>query len=45
MTSSLMGLAVASFVLAIAITQVVEHYRRATLRERLLGRINRIELK
>jgi hypothetical protein len=40
MTSSLMGTAVASFVLAIAITQVIGHYRRPHLRERLLRQIN-----
>jgi type II secretory pathway pseudopilin PulG len=36
MTSSLTGLAIVSFLLAIAVTQVVGHYRRAHLREQVL---------
>jgi type II secretory pathway pseudopilin PulG len=41
MTSSLTGLAIVSFLLAIAVTQVVGHYRRAHLREQRLRHNNR----
>ncbi len=40
MTESWLGVVIGSFVLAIAATLVIGHYRREHLRERLLRRMN-----